>query len=31
MHPMNFWLEKEKKIPVEYRADVVVAGGGVAG
>jgi len=28
---LDFWVEKEKKIPVEYRADVVVAGGGVAG
>lgn len=28
---MEYWIEKEQKIPVEYRADVIVAGGGVAG
>jgi hypothetical protein len=28
---MEYHIEKEQKIPVEYRADVIVAGGGVAG
>lgn len=28
---MHFWVEKEKRIPVAHEADVIVAGGGVAG